>query len=234
MKLSRRSTRGPPESWFTFFGLVVVRRTDLLAAAAFVLSLSTVGYQAWQFVRGANPQMYHPDTVYIIFDKYANGVVGTRFAGQLSFTNDGEPGHNAIIRDVRLSLQLGEKTINEKWFAFANITRDDVAIKFDIKEPAHPFVVAGGGASSYLATFAPAVKDCGDQSLTCNQAEEFVSDTDFLQLLSEQKLVYFRFAGSVFGTPRPLESRCKVSVTPDLLTTLAANGWYAVLCASAP
>src|SRR4029078_4115529 len=114
MKLRTRKRHNPPENWFTFLGLVIVRRTDLLAGAAFVLSLSTVVYQAWQFVRGANPQMYHPDTVFVYFDQYANGVTGTRFAGQLSFTNDGEVGQNAIIRDVSLSARIGAKKIEEK------------------------------------------------------------------------------------------------------------------------
>src|SRR4051794_40492617 len=86
----------PPEKWFSLFGLVVVRKTDLLAATAFALSASAILFQLWEFMRGASPSIYYPDTVYVYFDRYANGITATRFAGQISFTNSGASGHNTV------------------------------------------------------------------------------------------------------------------------------------------
>jgi hypothetical protein len=226
-------SHSPPEKWFTFFGLVVVRRTDLLAATAFILSLSTIFYQLWLFVRGANPVMYPPDTLYVFFDKYANGVTATRVAGQLSFTNSGDVGHNAIIRDVAATVKVGARSIEENWLSFAMPKRQGTELEFDIKETAHPVVVNGGGASSYMVTFSPRVKDCAVTSptgATCDQAADFVSDVDFLNLLSQQKTMTITFTAAVFDMRRPLKVECSTSVTEDMVLTLAKNDWYAARC----
>jgi hypothetical protein len=210
------------------------RRTDLLAAAAFALSVSTISYQLWQFVRGANPVIYHPDTVYIYFDKYANDVVATRIAGQVSFTNNGDVGHNAIIREISVVLKINSRTITQNWLSFAVVSRKDTELVFDIKETAHPVVVNGGSASSYFMTFSPEVKDCvanAVPSATCNQAVDFVSDTDFLKLLSPGNNIELTFIATVFDTRKQLESSCKILVTSDMIVTLAKNNWYASRCA---
>jgi hypothetical protein len=222
----------PPEKWFTLFGLVVVRRTDLLAAAAFALSISTISYQLWQFVRGANPN-YHPDTVYIFFDKFANDVVATRVAGQVSFTNSGDVGHNAIIRETSVIVKVRDRTITQNWLSFAVVTRKDTELMFDIKESAHPVVVNGGSASSYFMTFSPEVKDCAASAVTnnnCDQAADFVSDTDFLKLLSPGQNIELTFAATVIDMRRKIESACKVLLTYDMIVTLAKNNWYAPRC----
>jgi hypothetical protein len=223
----------PPEKWFNLLGLVVVRRTDLLAAAAFALSISTLTYQLWQFTRGASPAMYHPDTLYVFFDKYANGVIATRIAGQLSFTNSGDAGHNAIIRDVSATVNTGKKAIEEEWLSFAKVTRSDTELLFDIKESAHPVVIEGGGASSYMVTFSPRVRDCSEKSPSgCNEAVEFVSDIDFIKDLYGSKELVITFLGTLFDSRSKLMTSCTTAVTNDMINTIAMNGWYAARCAS--
>lgn len=222
----------PPEKWFSFLGLVIVRRTDLLAAVAFTLSISTISYQAWQFLRGANPAIFPPDTLYVYFDRYANGIIATRLAGQISFTNKGDTGHNAIIRDVSATITLGPRTINENWLSFAAVTRRDTALSLDIKETAHPVVVNGGSASSYMITFSPRAKDCPvvDRAPSCNQAAEFVSDTEFLTLLSQEKKATVTFVAQVFDSKQSLKTLCTISITDDMFRTMAKNDWYATRC----
>jgi len=227
----RETNAGPPEKWFTFFGLVVVRRTDLLAATAFALSLSTILYQLWTFVRGANPAIYFPDTVYVFFDKYANGVSATRLAGQISFTNTGDTGHNAIIRDVTATIKIADRSIEQFWTSFATVTRRDTELVFDIKAAAHPIVVNGGGAASQLVTFSPRVKPCPAPTKNpCNESINFLSDTDFLKLASQEKEIRITFSGRTFGSGRVIEANCTLSATEDFIQTLAKNDWYASRC----
>ena len=227
----------PPEKWFNFLGLVVLRRTDLLAAAAFVLSISAVTYQLWQFVRGASPTLYAPDTLYIFFDKYANGVTATRIAGQLSFTNSGDAGHNATIRDVSATVSTAKRSIEENWLSFAKVSRSGTELVFDINESAHPFVIDGGGASSYLVTFAPRVRDCSElmsKIANCNQAMDFVSDIDFIKDLYASRNLTVAFVGTLFDSRKRLTTSCRTEVTNDLITTIALNSWYAARCVPSP
>lgn len=106
----------------------------------------------------------------------------------MSFTNNGDVGHNAIIRDVSVTMTVTKRPIKENWLSFVTVSREEVTkLKLDIKEPAHPVVVSGGGASSYMISFSPQVTDCSAEDVgsgTCNQAADFVSDTQFLDLLS--------------------------------------------------
>lgn len=225
--------RAAPEKWFSFFGLIVLRRTDLLAAAAFILSLSTILYQTWNFMKGASPAIYPPDTLYVFFDRYPNGVTATRFAGQLSFTNGGEVGHNAIIRDVSANITVGSRKIEQYWLSFATVARRDTELDVQIKEAAHPFVINGGGAVSHMVTFSPRVKDCTTQirgTADCQQGVDFVSDTEFLNILSQQKAFEVTFSGSIFDSRRKLDTKCMVSITEDLIQTMAKNNWYAARC----
>jgi hypothetical protein len=227
----------PPEKWFTILGLIIVRRTDLLAATAFVLSLTTLSYQLWQFVKGPNPILYPPDTIYVFFDRYPNGVTATRLAGQLSFTNNGEAGHNAVFRDVSATVKLGERTIEEYWLSFGTITRRGTEFILEVKETAHPFVVDGGGAVSHMVTFSPRVRDCVPQistTVSCQQGADFVSDIDFLKLLAQQKTLNLTFAARVLDSSRILRANCSVSLTDDFMWTLAKNDWYAARCVTAP
>jgi len=152
----------PPEKWFSFLGLVIVRRTDLLAAVAFTLSISTISYQAWQFSEAPIPRFFSGHAV-CYFDRYANGIIATRLAGQISFTNKGDTGHNAIIRDVSATITLGPRTINENWLSFAAVTRRDTALSLDIKERPSGRRERGS-ASSYMITFSRERRTAGCRS----------------------------------------------------------------------
>jgi hypothetical protein len=97
----------------------------------------------------------------------------TRFAGQMSFTNNGAAGHNAVIRDVSATIELGDRKIEQYWQSFATVTRQSREFMVEVKETAHPFVVNGSGAVSYMVTFSPRVKDCIEQISTtigCHRA----------------------------------------------------------------
>jgi hypothetical protein len=237
--------------------LIVVRKTDLLAAAAFILSVSTAAYQLWGFARGANVTLYHPDTVYIYFDLYANGITATRFAGQVSLINSGEAGQNAIVRDLSLAIDVGATKFEEHWLSFAVVSRKSTALVIEPKESAHPLLVAGGSAVGQLVTFSPRVRDCGQHASElntrrrhrfvlrqnqpagdgtnrepCSDTADYISDTSFLSELSARNRIKLKFSGTLVGSEKLLESSCSIAITPDLQSTLAENDWYAAKCSS--
>jgi hypothetical protein len=233
----KRVAPDPPERWFSLFGLVVVRRTDLLAAAAFVLSASTAGYQLWGFARGANVTLYHPDTVYIYFDLYANGVTATRFAGEVSFINSGEIGQNAIVRDLSLTIDVGTIKFEEHWLSFAEISRKETT-KIDVKpkESAHPLLVPGGSAAGQLVTFAASISECDNSLATansCNETLNYVSDIAFLRELSSGHQIQLKFKGTLIGS-KVVENSCTIRITEDMKLTLAGHDWYAAKCSNVP
>lgn len=218
-----------PEKWFPLLGLVVVRKADALAAAAFLLAAWATGIQVLDYIRGARPQIFHPDTVYVYFDRYANNVVATRLAGQISFTNSGALGHSAIIRDVATTIEVGGQSIEEHWQSFALVTRAGTAFQADPKEAARPLVVEGGSASSQTVTFSPRVIDCTGQT-PCNAIQNYVSDVQFLNLLKRDEKISIKFAATIFDSTTVSNSRCEILITDDFIKTLAENDWYAASC----
>jgi hypothetical protein len=221
----------PPEKWFPLLGFVVVRKTDLLAGAAFLLAISAAAIQVVEYYRGARPLIFHPDTVYVYFDTYANNAVVTRIAGQISFTNTGALGRNAIIRDVAATIGVSAKTIEEHWQSFALVTRVGTVLQVEPKEAAHPLVVEGGNAGSQTVTFSPRVIDCAGRT-PCNVNENYASDTDFLGLLHANTKIGMKFVATTFESKLTLESSCDITITDDFIKILAENSWYAASCNS--
>jgi hypothetical protein len=229
MSGDRGGIQGAPEKWFPLFGLVVVRKADALAAAAFLLAAWATGIQILDYLRGARPQLFHPDTIYVYFDRYANNIVATRIAGQISFTNDGAQGHSAIIRDVTATIEFGGRSIEQHWQSCALVTRVGTAVRADPKEAARPLVVEGGSASSQTVTFSPRIVDCTGRN-SCDATQNYVSDIDFLNLLKTDTKISLSFVATIFNTAAVTKSNCQIQVTEDLLKTLAENDWYAASC----
>ncbi len=227
----------PPEKWFRFLGLVVIRKTDLLAGAAFFIAVSTSIFQLLSFLRGADVALYHPDTVYIFFDKNASGFTSTRVAGQVSFTNGGDAGRNAIIRSVTVFIKIGTDTYRQEWFSFASLTRTDTHLQIAPKEPAHPIVVSGGSAGSEMIAFSPRKHACASEipkpgAVACEMDADYISDDLFLEKALRVENLELIFVATQFNSRKSLESTCIVPITATFKTVLPANDWIAASCVS--
>ena len=219
----------PAERSFRFLGLTVIRKTDLLAAAAFFISVSTVIIQLYGFARGARLAMFAPDTVYVRFDPYADRSIVTRVAAQVTVTNSGDAGASAVLRDVSATISVGDLHFTEPWFSFADISRQGIRFIAKPTGPAHPFVIAGGGAESVLVYFAPAIRSCTGQS-GCDEHGDYVSDQKFLQVLDKAGIFTVALSARSVGSDHLLGATCSVKLSREAFDTLAENGWYAARC----
>jgi len=225
--------KAAPERYFTFLGLTIVRKADVLAATAFLLAGASTTYQLGNYLfGGAHLSIFAPENVYIFFDTYSNGQRVTRFAGQITFTNGGQQGRNGTVREASLELIGPEFFMRQYWVSFPKITRDVELLKIEAVDSAYPFQVAGEGTVSKMTGFAPRLEPCGGIT-GCDTEREFVSDTDFLKRLSPHlgESITVTFKGRTFQSGEIRESRCRIYITEELLTYLGANDWYLVRCA---
>ena len=192
-------------------------------------------------MRGPQVNLYHPDTVYIYFDKYANGLVIARLAGQISLTNTGELGRDAILRDLEVIASIGDAVVlDEYWSSFPQISREDTVLNLEPKDAAHPLTVNGGSAASQMVAFAPVPLDCesqstgsvGESSKGCNENANYVSDDSFLEAIAKARHLTLVFKARTFNADKPIESSCSIEITPNLLQVLARNDWCAARCFS--
>jgi hypothetical protein len=220
-----------PEKYFDFLGLVIVRKADLLAATAFVLAAGSAVYQAGGYLRGARLSAFAPDSLLIFFDHYSDGSVVTRVAGQVTFINGGQLGRNGTIREASVEIEGPGFSDRQYWTSFPAIERDDETLNIKQVEDAHPLQIPGEGTVSKLIGYAPRTDLC-EPNTTCNTANRFISDTEFLKLLSphlgETLLISFNAVSFQSGEVAP--SACRVPITRELITYLAANDWYAARC----
>ena len=227
----------PPERWVSLFGFVIVTKSDLLAAAAFLLSLITVVYQFSSWVRGPAPSVYPPDVMYVFFDQYANNRTIVRFAAQLSFVNTAEAGHDAIVRDITLQESAKDDlSIKQQWLSFVTIQRDRTRLMVVPKEAAHPFPIIAGGAMSNTVSFAPLEQAClrsvngspkAPIAVACDSDQYFVTDIDFLNKIADIDALTLQFSARIVGSGRPLVTSCTLPVGVALRQYLAENEWFA-------
>jgi hypothetical protein len=213
---------------FTFLGLKIVRRTDLLAATAFLLAMVSTIYQFWGFVRGPVVTLYPPDRVVLFFDRMADGRTILRLAGDLTLVNTGRPGRDAVLRDVDLTLSIDGKPVSrQNWLSFVRVERDGQTLKIDPLENAHPLQVPGGAAVSKTVSFAPLPEGCGgDRPCAAN----YLADGDALTALVSARRLTVGFEARQFGEPGRKTARCEITVGDAIALNLGQNGWHTTSC----
>ena len=225
----------PPERWLSFLGFVIVAKADLLAAAAFLLSVVGLVYQFSAWVRGPKPSLYAPDVVYVFFDAYANNRVVTRVAGQLSLVNSGAMGHDAIVRSIEATVVVrGQPVTVQNWMSFASVTRKERDLVVTPLESAHPFPVNAGSAVSRMISFAPGDIACfagaGPAAPGCDPDKWFVTDSDFLNRIAGASELRLDFSAAIVGLDQPVKASCTMAAGTGLLQYLAENNWFAARC----
>jgi hypothetical protein len=221
-----------PEKYFNFLGLIIVRKADILAATAFILAAASAAYQAEGYIAGAHLSIFAPANVLIFFDQYSDGEIVTRVAGQLTFTNSGQQGRDGTVREVWVDLTGLDFKMRQYWSSFPKAKRDGELLKIDQVDDAFPLQVPGGGTLSKLTGFAPRVQPCIVAD-NCERAKQYVSDTTFLELLSAHidGFLTLTFQAKTYQSGSVTPSTCKIEITKELMTYLAANDWYMVRCA---
>jgi hypothetical protein len=230
-----------PERWVSFLGFVIVTKADLLAAAAFLLSLVSVIYQLSSWIKGPSPSVYPPDLVYVFFDQYANNRIVVRFASQLSAVNTADPGHDAIVRDISLEATAPGLDITQEWLSFVTVQRDGTRLLVTPKEAAHPFPVVAGGSVSYAISFAPLEEACpgidakansAPPAQVCDHDRQFVSDTDFLNKIAKIDSLELKFRVRFVGVSKALIASCTIPIGVAFRQYVSENDWFAARCTS--
>ncbi|MDB5414123.1 MAG: hypothetical protein JWR10_2458 [Rubritepida sp.] len=225
----------PPERWISFLGFVIVTKSDLLAATAFVLSMISVAYQISSWANGASPSVYPPDLVYVTFDQYANNRTVVRFVSQLSFVNTADAGRDAIVRSVSLNVTAGRFNNVQEWLSFVTVRRVEMRLQVEPRESAHPFPVSGGGAVSQTVSFAPFEQACPPQpsqseGQACNSDVNFVAPAEFLSQIEAATQMRLTFRVNMVGFSRPLTTSCTIPIGTAFRQYMAENGWYSARC----
>jgi hypothetical protein len=220
-------------SW-RFLGLQIARKTEFLALAAFVLSISGVLWQIMNFARGAVVRVFPSDQILMTStDKLGRNYSGQEnllaLAATMTYVNEGDVGHNAIIRRENIQFALPDRQVEHQGYQFVSSDIEDGKLSLKRVSEARPFPVNAGSATSHETLFTAWEIDCQSGQKSCNPAGNFVLWNDFVQVLKKSRNIAFKTSSDIYSGS-PVSATCEVRVRDWEIPILENEQWLVAVC----
>jgi hypothetical protein len=222
------------EQLWHILGLQIARKTEIIALAAFVLSVSSILYQIFNYARGAMVVLFPSDQIVIT----ATDKLGRNYLGQenllaliatMAYVNNGDTGHNAIIRREYIEFSLGDRRIQHQWYEFGSSDVKDGKLTFNRDSEARPSSVAAGSAVSHETLFAAWEIVCDSREPGCNPVGNFVKWGDFLNTIATTKLLSVTTRAEIYPS-KQLTASCMIHLRDWELKILQDEQWLSAAC----
>ena len=232
-----RATSNADEFW-SLAGLQIARKTEIIALAAFVLSISGVLWQLFSYARGASVTLFPSDQIVItsmekLGRNYADQANYLAVIATMSYVNQGDAGHNAIVRREAVRFTLNGRQIEHRWYEFGSSDIKDGQLAFDRKGEARPFPVNAGSAQGHETLVAAWLVDCDKAPAGCDEGANFVKWDDFIAALQTSRELSFTTRADIYEAS-PVSATCVVRLRDWEIKKLVADKWLAVVCSDAP
>lgn len=223
-----------------FLGIEIERKTDILALAAFIISISGLLYQITVFVQGPRVHLIPPEQITLTTTSYGNnGNKYITIIANMTYVNSGQEGHNAVIQKEKISFEIGNQTYELVWQYFVDVTSEGKRLDRKVIKSAQPFSLNAGSAESHETQFYPR----STQRLDTTQG---TPDKNFLPLKTfikgfeslllpgpsqKQEKLKLRFTAETLNDKRQ-EVTCVVYLSREDLWRLQdpEKGWIAPSC----
>ncbi len=222
------------ELLWNFLGLQVARKTEIIALAAFTLSISTLLWQLINYSLGAVVRLFPTDQIVIT----ATDKLGRNYSGQdnllaliatMAYVNDGDTGHNAVIRREYIDFSLGDRHIQHRWYEFGSSDVKDGKLTFERKSEAHPFAANAGSAIGHETLFTAWEIDCEQMAKGCDPGGNFVKWDDFLKTIKTTNQLTFSTSADVYPSKR-VTAACVVRLRDWEIKVIESEQWLSAAC----
>lgn len=214
------------------FGLEIENRTDVLAFAAFLLSIATILNQLSSFIEGPEIKLHNSDRVLFKSEAFEeNGTNYLRLGAALAYTNSGASGYNAALIGETVNYSIGKKTYSQKWQRFITFDVDRKKLVAINSKPAVAATISAGDAIAHDTYFAPFRKQCEASQSQClsKQWDNYLPFKMFLNQIQNDKKIKLEFIGHIHGHSDE-KTTCAVIVDNNMIEKLTKNGWYSASC----
>jgi len=140
---------------FKFFGIVIERKTDVLAFAAFVISIGSLTAQFVNLIRGPEIVLDGPKLVTLYSATASDNRDYLRLVATFTYLNKGSPGYDDILKSENVTvvmdgvaIKLSAKNYIETYSANKNMVRE-------FKNDAIPVALKSGAVTSHETEFIP-------------------------------------------------------------------------------
>lgn len=223
-----------PDPIWNFLGLRVGRKTEIIALVAFVLSVSGVLWQVFNFARGAVVLLFPSDQVVLT----SVNKLGRNYPGQdnnlamianMAYSNEGDVGHNAIIRREFITFSVAGHDFEHRWYEFGSSDQKDGKLEFDRKGEARPFPVNAGSAESHETLFTAWEIECGEADKSCNPRGNFVKWDEFLAAVTANGRIAITTKATVYPS-KLVTASCEINLRPWEIKVLETEQWLSATC----
>lgn len=217
------------EAVFRFLGVEVARKTDILAAAAFVISITGLCYQLYGYAASPTIAQFPPKQLLFFPAKSGNGSF-VHGGAQVTYVNEGREGKTAIVKLQRMIFTLQGKTYELNWQYFDKFTNaGSQLLRMDKPEPAEPIVIKAGEAVTKETDFAPRTLPIVTESDSATAYNNFLPWDQFVSEIEKMKELDVRIVSEFFGI-KDVETKVFIRVTPAFINALKTDKWDAPSC----
>lgn len=212
---------------------------ELVGLVTFLVSIASLGWHVSNYLQGPQIEVFPPDQIVIgRSDKvdFPNRDRGPHFhvVGRMSYANKGAAGYNAIIQRARLIISIpNHEEIEHRWYRFVSTDSagdNGGALIVTKLSDAGPFPVTAGSSESHQMLFQPWPKDCGDQSVKCHAADNYLDWDRFVDLLEPKGTMTLTFLADVFGESEPATAVCKIVMKKKHIKLMSQRKWASPVC----
>lgn len=222
------------ELTWRFLGLEIGRKTEILALAAFLLSVSGVVWQVNNYMRGAVIRLFPSEQVTLSSSRY----LGRDYPGEpdqlrliatLSYVNEGDAGQNGTIRGERIRFAFGGRTYEHRGYQFVSSDVENGKPVARREGEARPFPVTAGSSLSHETLFTPWEVECPPQANDCKPALEFLEWDAFIEAVARSRYVDVATVAQILGG-KPIEAHCRIGLRDWEIQVLRKEKWLTAVC----
>lgn len=216
----------PQVAHLRLLGLLIERKTDVLAAASFLLSAIAIGSAVIATVRGPIVDLVPPEQIAILRHEYPQGLAVVRLSTRMAYINRARPEFSDAVRQERIEFTVGGVRYRQLWQSFVSYkpTESD-PLGLTVLQDAQPEAIAGGGAVVHETYFAPRTRWGEGESPN----HDFLGWAPFLEALKAMRALDFDIVAVTYSG-RELRASCSVNLD-GLEPALRNKGWSAPSCA---
>ncbi len=209
---------------FNLVGLLISRKTDIIAITAFLISILGLTYQVTVFLSGPKLEFFPPEKILFCFDRNDDKTLMVN--ARITYVNKGKVDNDAIIKKeiVKFKFDKDGPVYNLEWINFesANYDKEKDDLAWTFNSDAKPLSVRAGSAESHFTTFGPFQDP--DSTNDRQKYRNFIPKSLFLYKIKQKSLseLILEFEVEFYGEDS-LKGNCVIDLDKtrdDFLTVL--------------
>ena len=203
-------------------GILIERRTDILAFTAFLISIGSLMLQTVNIIKGPDVKIEAPKQVLLHSAPYPDKKNYLRISAKLVYLNKGSPGYDDITKSEEAMLKIGNREIKLNAQEYIDSGVVDGQLKIVKKSDADPVQIKSGSVVVHETYFVPWPSKGKDS------ASNFIEFSDVLKALKTQPELNVTFITTTFSGSKS-KVTCRL-LTKEFIHHLEMKNWSAPTC----